>query len=251
MKKLRLIAVFFSVFMMLTCSEDDNWNTDNPPIEQENQSDFSENFGNQINARFIGTVINKAGNPISGVMISIGNEITTTDSNGVFSIIEANVFERFAYIKASKDGFIDGSRALVPSDGINQVTIMLLDLDNTATINSGEISTVDLPNGTQVVFDGNFETTQGVSYSGQVNVTLKHLDPDNNNMPFQMPGMLFAEDNSGDARVLETYGMIAVELRSPSGEELDLASESTAQISVPIPQNATNAPRRRLLERRR
>lgn len=228
--------------MISSCSEDDNWNTDKPIQQQEEESNFFENFGNSINARFIGKVINEDNNPVSGVSISIGSSMTTTDSNGIFSVTDASVFEKFAYIKASKDGFIDGSRALVPSDGINQVTIMLLDLETTATINSGESSTVDLPDGTQIVFEGNFENGQGVNYTGAVKVTLKHLNPDSSSMDLQMPGMLFAEDSNGSPRVLETYGMIAVELRSASGDELNLAEGSTAEISVPVPQNATNAP---------
>ncbi len=235
--------VFVSLILMISsCSEDDNWNTDKPIQQQEEPSNFSENFGNPFNARFIGQVVNEDNNPVSGVMVSVGGAFTTTDTNGIFSILDASVFEKFAYIKATKDGFIDGSRAVVPSEGINQVTIMLLDLDTTASINSGESSTVDLPNGTQVIFDGNFVNGQGVSYSGVVNVTLKHLNPDDSNMELQMPGMLFAENENGDPRVLETYGMIAVELRSASGDELNLADGSTAEISVPVPLNVNSTP---------
>ena len=234
-----LLFVVF-IFFVSSCSDDDNWNTDKP-IEQQEDSNFSENFGSPFNARFLGKVINEENNPVSGVSISVGGIFTTTDANGIFSILDASVFEKFAYIKASKNGFIDGSRALVPSSGINQVTIMLLSLDTTSTINSGETSTVDLPNGAQVTFDGDFANLQGVSYSGAVKVVLKHLNPDDSNMMFQMPGMLFAENADGSPRVLETYGMIAVELRSASNEELQLADGSTAEISVPVPQNATNA----------
>ncbi|MBR9846584.1 MAG: hypothetical protein GYB35_11025 [Algicola sp.] len=242
MKILKSFVFLALILIISSCSEDDNWNTDKPIQEQEEVSTFSENFGNPFNARFIGKVINEDNNPVSGVTVSVGGTFTTTDSNGIFSILDASVFEKFAYIKASKEGFIDGSRALVPSEGINQVTIMLLDLDTTATINSGESSTVNLSNGTQVVFDGNFENGQGVSYSGVVNVTLKHLNPDSNTMELQMPGMLFAENAEGSPRVLETYGMIAVELRSASGDELNLAEGSTAQISIPVPQNVTSTP---------
>ncbi|MEY8847508.1 hypothetical protein AB9K26_01735 [Psychroserpens sp. XS_ASV72] len=238
----RCFVIVGLLLLTTTCSEDDNWNTDNPPINQQQNSNFSENFGSPINARFIGKVINEANNPISDVTIMVGNTITTTDANGVFSVESASVFEKFAYIKASKDGFIDGSRAIVPSDGINQVTIMLLDLDTTASINSGETSTVNLPNGAQVVFDGAFEDAQGNPYSGAVKVTLKHLNPDSNVMEMQMPGMLFAENTNGSARILETYGMIAVEMRSTSDEELNLANGSSAQISIPMPSSVNNAP---------
>ncbi|WP_456437864.1 hypothetical protein [Psychroserpens sp.] len=234
-------SLFFVVFVFVvsSCSEDDNWNTDKPELQESN---FSENFGSPFNARFLGKVINEENNPVSGVSISVGNSMAITDANGVFSIEDASVFEKFAYIKASKNGFIEGSRALVPSSGINQVTIMLLSLDTTATINSGETSTVDLPNGTQVIFDGNFITQQGVSYDGAVKVVLKHLNPDNSSMEYQMPGMLFAENANGSPRVLETYGMIAVELLSASNEELQLAEGSTAEVSIPVPLNVTNTP---------
>ena len=242
MKVFKSVLFVLLVLIVSSCSEDDNWNTDKPDEQQEQESNFSENFGSPYNARFIGTVLNEDKNPVSGVTISVGLTTAITDANGIFSIEDASVFEKFAYIKASKDGFIDGSRALVPSAGINKVTIMLLSLDTTATINSGETSTVDLPNGTQVTFDGNFANLQGVSYNGAVKVVLKHLSPDDNSMEYQMPGMLFAENANGSPRVLETYGMIAVELLSASDEELQLADGSTAEISVPVPQNVTSTP---------
>ena len=241
MKVFKSLFFIALIFIVSSC-EDDNWNTDKEIEQQEQESNFSENFGNSFNARFMGKVINEENNPVSGVTISVGTSITSTDANGVFSIESASVFEKFAYIKASKDGFINGSRALVPSEGINQVTIMLLSLETTATINSGETSTVNLPNGTQVTFDGNFVNQQGVAYSGAVKVVLKHLNPDDSRMEYQMPGMLFAENANGSPRVLETYGMIAVELLSTSNEVLQLAEGSTSEVSVPAPLNVTSTP---------
>ncbi|WCO00860.1 thrombospondin type 3 repeat-containing protein [Psychroserpens ponticola] len=242
MKLFKSLFLVVLALIVWTCSEDDNWNTDKPPVQQIPESNFSENFGNPYSARFIGKVINEDNAPVSGVTISVGGVFTMTDSNGIFAIEEASVFEKFAYIKATKNGFIDGSRALVPSSGINQVTIMLLSLNTTATINSGETSTVNLPNGAQVTFDGEFTNLQGVSYNGAVKVVLKHLSPDNSNMEFQMPGMLFAENADGSPRVLETYGMIAVELLSASNVELQIADGSTAEISVPVPLNVNTTP---------
>lgn len=241
MKLFKSLFILLCVLIVSSC-EEDNWNTNNPPVDEEQQSDFSENFGSSFNARFIGKVVNENNNPVSDAIVSVGNIIATTDVNGIFSIQNASVFEKFAYITVTKEGYINGSRALVPSDGINQVTVMLLSLDTTATINSGESSTVDLPNGTQVTFDGNFVDEQGNDYSGAVKVVLKHLSADDDNMELQMPGMLFAENANGSPRVLETYGMIAVELLSASNEELQLADGSTSEIAIPVPQSITNMP---------
>jgi len=199
-----------------------------------------DNFGPSINARFIGNVVNEEGNPISGVLVVIGNSVAFTDANGVFSITNATVYEKFAYVKASKNGFIDGSRALVPTDGVNQVSIMLLDKEPIATIASGQAITIDLPNGTLVNFSGDFQTQLGAAYQGNVEVVLKHLNPDDDNMELQMPGALIAENLDGDLRVLETYGMIAVELIGENGEDLDIAT--AAEISIPVPASATNPP---------
>ncbi|WP_412987441.1 carboxypeptidase-like regulatory domain-containing protein [Pontimicrobium sp. IMCC45349] len=237
---MKLLLCMFIV-SALSCNDDDvtSGNNGSTPIE----TNFSENFGSQINARFLGRVINEQKEPLEGVTISVGNTITTTDAFGIFSITNASAYEKFAYITAEKDGYIKGSRALVPSESsVNQVEIMLLEKNVVATINAGETSTVNLDNGTTVTFDGGFVSANGNTYSGTVDVILKHLDPDDENMTAMMPGMLFAQNENGNAVTLETYGMLAVELKSANGEDLQLAEGSTSQISMPLASSTTNPP---------
>ncbi len=123
-------------------------------------------------------------------------------------INDASVYEKFGYIKASKTGFIDSSRALVPANGVNNVKIMMFSGTMAGTVASGITSNVTLSNGAKVVFDGNFKTESGTAYSGSVSVIMHHLDPADPNVADKMHGMLFAQNSDGDARVLETYGMI-------------------------------------------
>ena len=202
---------------------------------------FEENFGSQVTADFFGRIVDEDKMPIDGVLIRVGNTNVTTDAFGVFSIKDANAFEKFAYITAEKPGYIDGSRSLVPSiTEVNQVEIMLLKEDVAATISSGISSEVNLGNGTSVTFDGNFITANNADYSGDVKVVLKHLSPDNNDMTVIMPGMLYAQNSSGNPVALETYGMVAVELFSSGDEPLQLAENSAAQIKIPLASNVTN-----------
>ncbi len=227
-----ILMLLFSLITMTSCEKDD----DNSGGEQQEiiPDTFSEYFGSQISRNFLGNVIDTNKNPIEGVTITISNETATTDSNGVFILNNANVNERFGYIKAEKAGYIHGSRSVVPSNGTNKLTIMLLEATVVGTVNSGSTETVSMANGSSVSFDGNFIKEDGSAYSGSVDVIMHHLDPADADMPMQMPGMLYAENEDGAERMLQTLGMLAVELRGNNGEDLNLATGSTSEIKIPV-----------------
>lgn len=227
-----ILIILFSLLTITSCQKDDG----NSGGEQQEiiPDTFSEYFGNQISRNFLGNVIDINKNPIEGVTITIGNETAVTDSNGVFIINDADVNERFGYIKAEKAGYIHGSRSVVPANGINKVTIMLLEATVVGTVNSGDSDIVSMANGSSVSFDGNFVKEDGSTYSGSVNVIMHHLDPADTDMPLQMPGMLYAQNEDGAERMLQTLGMLAVELRGSGGEELNLAEGSISEIKMPV-----------------
>ncbi len=235
MKSIKLTSLLFilSLFIFSSCDLDDGNYGNN--VEQNNIPDtFVQYFGNEISRDFLGTVIDKNKLPIHGVTISIGNETAQTDGNGVFIIRDANVNERFGYVKAEKAGYIHGSRSVVPSEGTNKVNIMLLEANVVGTINSGSSETVSLSNGSSVSFDGNFIKEDGTAYSGSVDVIMHHLDPVDENISKQMPGMLYARNENGAERMLQTLGMLAVELRGNNGEDLNLAVGSASEIKMPV-----------------
>lgn len=233
-KKLpNLILMFlFSLITVTSCQKDDG---NSGGVQQEIIPDtFSKYFGNQVSRNFIGNVIDTNKNPIEGVTITIGSETATTDSNGIFILNNANVKDRFGYIKAEKTGYIHGSRSVVPSNGTNKVTIMLMEATVVGTVNSGSAETVAMANGSSVSLDGNFIKEDGSEYSGSVDVIMHHLDPADNDMAAQMPGMLYAQNTDGAERMLQTLGMLAVELRGNNGEDLNLATGSTSEIKIPV-----------------
>ena len=241
MKLIKHIFVLVLLIMFSACENDNNIPLNENALDGE-ANPFLQNFGDAIQARFIGTVVNEQNNPISGVTISIGTTDSTTDANGVFSIVNATVFQEFAHVKATKSGFIDGSRSLVPTSGVNQVKIMLLSLDPLATITSGQAFTIDFPDGTEVDLPANYINQFGGPYQGNVDVIIKTLNIDDENMQLQMPGNLTAQNIDGDLRVLESYGMIAVELRGEGGEELNIDPETPATIRIPVGSSAINPP---------
>jgi len=243
MKIFKFALLSSVVLCVASCNNDDSPNNPQNEDPDPNPIAFAQNFGSDISRTFLGTVVDTNNNPIEDATISIGSSVASTDANGVFIINNANVNQRFGYVKAEKAGFIHASRAVVPSEGTNKVRITMLAEIITGTTSSGTQETIGLLNGASVAFEGDYVKPDGSAYSGSVNVILHHLDPTDETMQDQMPGMLYAANSQNEARMLQTFGMLAVELRGDNGEDLNLAEGSTAEITVPLEASlVANAP---------
>ena len=235
-QQLKKLVFLVLIITAIACEKDDAIDSEVtiPTIETPFLEGFSDNFGAEITRSFIGTIIDNNRQPIDGVQVTIGSSTAITDTNGIFIIDDATVNERFAYIKASKIGYIHGSRALVPTLGANKVTIMLLEETVVGTTTSGTSETISLSNGASVSLNGEYIKEDGSPYQGTVDVILHHLDPVDPEVNEQMPGMLYAANANGEERLLQTLGMLAVELRGTNGEDINLADGTTAEIRIPL-----------------
>lgn len=226
MRYLYLLLLLF----VLGCNTNDDLKVDDNP----STDNFSENFGEEINSDFLGRVVDINGLPISDVDIKIGSSTTRTDQNGVFIIKNATVFEKFAYITSTKTGYISGSRTLVPNNGTNHVEIMMISSAPISVIQSGQSSEVALSNGTKVIFDGAFEDLNGNTYTGSVSVSMFHLLTSDENLASLMPGSLYAQDSEGEQQMLQTFGMLNVELKGNDGQKLQIADGHQATMRMKI-----------------
>lgn len=234
MKRITQLLFILLVFTAFSCTDDDRA-ADNPSAQNPvTDAEFAKNFGAEVQRDFIGQIVDTDNHPVAGAQIKIGSSTAQTDANGVFVINGAGVYEKFAYITATKAGYITGSRSMVPTSGKNNVKIMLIPAQAIQTIASGATATVDMPNGTKVIFDGAFTDEAGNAYSGTVNVSMFHLEASNENLASLMPGMLYAKNNSGQPVGLETFGMLNVELRGSGGQKLQIASGHKADITMTI-----------------
>lgn len=232
MKKIKiLLGLLLITFAFISCEPSDSNSNSN--------DNFAENFGSAVNRSFIGQVVDTDNHALQNVTITIGTSTVQTDVNGVFIINDASVFEKFAHIKATKAGYVDGSRSMVPTAGKNNIRIMLIPNTPLQTVTSGVASEVALPSGTKVNFDGAFQDESGAIYTGAVQVAMFHLKSSDENLSSLMPGMLYAERENGDEAVLETFGMLNVELRGSGGQKLNIANGHTAQITMKIDDSQT------------
>ncbi|WP_298511657.1 hypothetical protein [uncultured Kordia sp.] len=203
--------------------------------------------GRRVRTNFIGRVIGRGDQPIAGATVTLGGQQQVTDDNGIVTFIGAVVYENFAYATATASGYTDGSRVMVPNYGDNNentFTIKLFSLENAQTISSsgGEVSVrTELGREVIIAFDGGFVDENGNPYSGNVAVTVNHLDPLSEETANTMPGELYGLDRNYQEVALGSYGMVHVELRGSMGQKLQISNPAT--ILMPIhPNQMASAP---------
>lgn len=202
-------------------------------------ADFALNFGSPTSRTLIVEVVDATNNPINAATVKIANVSVQSDAKGIAVIKNASVYEYFAYATVTKAGYLNGSRALAPAVGTSRIKIMLYAEKVTATINSGAASQVSLPNGAKVTFDGNFKTETGSTYAGPVSVILNGLEASDPDLFKKMPGMLFARNTAGEAKLLETYGMMNVELRGSAGQKIQISNKAQIEMNITAAQLST------------
>ncbi len=237
LNKLSLLGFAFITMLFSNCSK----NNDETLTETNTKFDL----GKTVSRAFKGIIVDQNNNALSNVSVKMNGKTATTDANGVFTLSNVSVLERFAYVTAEKSGYINGSRTLMTHEGLNSLKIMMLPETVVATIPSESVSLVALPNGVKVTFDGAFVKSNGTSYNGMVKVIMNHLDTTDKNVFNKMPGTLLALNTQGEYKGLETYGMINVELKGTNNEKLQLTSGHKANVELPIaPNQLDTAPAR-------
>lgn len=233
----KLYSLLMILMILVSCKSDSFIDLEN---QQQGNQETNFNFGNSVQRNFHGLVLATNGTPVSGATVTIGSATVQTNSKGLFVIKNADVKENFAYVKVTKAGFVNGSRTMVPTNGSNRINIMMIPATNTSTIASGATATVSLPNGTKVKFDGSFKDASGNAYSGNVNVAMFHLKSSDQYLNELMPGSLLANSTAGNARIMETFGMLHVQLTGTSGQNLQIANGHTAEMTVAIDASQTS-----------
>src|SRR4030095_4887163 len=196
--------------------------------------------GNQngflIETTLQGNVFDENGQPAIGVAIKAGTQNITTDARGFFRIVNASVDAKNCLVTAEKIGYFKAYRSFIATAGVNQVMIKLIKKDLSGIVNSTSGGEISLSNGTKISLPANGVTkTSGETYAGPVNIFATYIDPTSRDISQTIPGSLMADNKNGKRVVLTSYGMLAVQLESPTGEKLKMASGSTATLTISIP----------------
>ncbi len=186
---------------------------------------------------FTGRVLTTNNQPVVNAEVRAGDEITYTDANGVFRLPELKLPARNAILRVQKEGYFAFSRAyVVENKSLQNLTIQLLEKQLIHTFAASQSTTAETSNGARINFPANAVTmADGSAYSGTVRVYAQYLDPTAPDLGLHMPGDLRGISLGGEEQTLATFGMLGVELESPTGEALRLAAGQEVEISMPIP----------------
>jgi hypothetical protein len=191
-----------------------------------------------ITASLQGRVLDENGGPVQGAAVNSGTASTTTDANGIFTFSNIEMSSRFGFVKVTKTGYFSGSRSILADAGSsNFVSITLLPRTSKGSFPSASGGSVIVTQGDTVAFDGGtvVVSSTNATYSGTVHVFASYLDPTDKAMSAHMPGDLRGIGTDGKETLLQSFGMMVVELEGDAGERLQIASGKTATLRMAIP----------------
>lgn len=236
MKNLNSFLIFLLIGIVLNgCRKDEDSSPDSMGLT-----------GNQITASFSGMVRDLQGNPMSGVLVSIGGNTTVTNGSGIYTFQSISVSSGRVVIEAEKAGFWNQQKGiLATTNAIEYSEIVLFPDDKSYTVDATSGGTVNLNGGSAITFPANaFEKSNGSAYTGQVFITAHDIQTTNQNYRTRVPGGdMLAVDNAGNQTMLLSYGMVGAKLYDAAGAELFLKQGIKATIKMSInPSQMATAP---------
>ncbi|MEO8112421.1 MAG: hypothetical protein ABI594_20400, partial [Ginsengibacter sp.] len=140
-------------------------------------------------------------------------------------------------VTATKPGYFTGYRTFTATSGVNQVAIKLIKKTLAGSVDGASGGDIAFSNGSKVSLPANgfIKKSDGSSYNGKVNVYAHYIDPAASDINESVPGSFMANDKDNKRVVLKSFGMLAVELESASGEKLQIAKNNTAKLTIAIP----------------
>ena len=191
-------------------------------------------------ASLVGIVLNAYGQPLNDVTVSIlGTDfVATTDNGGRYHLENITPTER-AIVTFRKETYARASVPVEIQETIENTLIQRMAVvDHVFSFDAGDGYTFGDEEPLKLDFPaGNIVDTQGEIYGGSVvvEVTVFDLvsDVDNGNEVLAAPGDFTAINDVGEEKTLESYGMVQINMTTPSGEDLQLGSQAST-IRLPV-----------------
>jgi uncharacterized protein (TIGR02145 family) len=232
-RNLLLLALTISVFIF-SCRKND--------IQIIIPDNSNPDLVKKVTTTISGFVTNENDEAMSGAIVRVGSAFLTTDKFGYFEIKNVEVNETAATFSVSKNEYFKLTKTFMAKEGKSAFfRIKLTRKESIGTIDAASGGDVSLSNGTTISLpaDGVKNASTGVSYTGLITVSAHYIDPTAADIAGIMPGDLRGLRTNGDLNVLDSYGMLEVELTGASSELLQIADGKKATLNMAIPSSLT------------
>jgi hypothetical protein len=192
----------------------------------------------KINSSVSGFVTDENDAAVMGASVQFGSSTITTDKYGYFEARNVQVVKEDAVVTVNKPGYFKGIKTYIATVGKSAFfRIKLMPKTIIGTINAASGGLIALPNGVSVKLVGGsiVNAASNAVYSGTVNVAAYWINPTATDLNRIMPGDLRGINIDGSLKLLQTFGMVAVELTGSAGELLQIVNGQKATLTLPIP----------------
>lgn len=191
-----------------------------------------------VQGNVTGKVVDNNNNAVAGATVKAGSNTTTTDSRGLFRFNNIQLDKYSAAVTVEKSGFFKAYRVFSASaNNTNFIKLKLVPKTLIGSIDAANGGSVTLPDNSKVTLpaSGVVIKSNNQPYTGSVKVYAAVIDPTSADIAQIVPGSFQGTDANNYRVVLQSFGMLAVDLEGNSGEQLQIASGKTARLRFTIP----------------
>ena len=181
-------------------------------------------------------VVDESNQAVSNASVEIYGTTKYTDANGVTQFRNKKIPSKDGCVITNKSGFFHNYSVIhATANSTISLVVTLQPLPTSVNINGSDGGTANAENGGSIVFQENsFVNLSGSEYNGSVSVSASYIDPYSTANNQNLPNSFSGQDKKSNAVFVENKGMLIVELKDASGNELRLADSKTAEIHIPI-----------------
>ena len=232
-----LLLLLISLSMFQCRKEPGNIGSADPDIVIPGTSTPDSITPEPITANLQGNILDENNLPAEAVAVTVGLQTVITDSKGFFRINNAALDKVNSLVHAEKIGYFKAFRRFAANAGTNYVSIKMLRKIAAGEINSIAGGEISLGNNSKIKLNaGSMKlASNGTDYSGTVKVYAQYIDPGAPDIGQTIPGSFSAINKEGKKNILTSYGMMAIELESISGEKLQVKDGYASTLTTIIP----------------
>jgi hypothetical protein len=227
------VLAFFVTLLFLSCEKEVSFENGGNNINIS-----PDDLTTKISSSVSGFVTDENNAPVMGASVQFGSSTFTTDKYGYFEAKNVQVVKNAAFVTVAKTGYFKGIKTYTAAEGRSAFfRIKLIPKVNIGNLTASSGGTVSLPNGLSITLPAGavVNAATNASYSGTVNIAAFWMNPETDDLSSIMPGDLRGINAEGSIKLLQTFGMAAVELTGAGGELLQIANGKTATLKLAIP----------------